>query len=110
MTSHEAKTQEERLVRFRALEQALGEARVLLDQIERGGPRGKMNDSPFTGNHRESRQVDAVRIVFSATRGGDVPVDMNLNGLRIEAWKLGQFLEEQLKERIKLIAAEMEKI
>ena len=101
MNEQEATCQMGRITRFRDLETARGH---ILDAIE------SFEHEFFTGAWRESRQVDALKVWFSKTKGGADAVDMEIWSIRIEASDLAQFMLEKLRDKLKAINEEIEKI
>lgn len=111
MTKTEALQSERSLKEFYRLEKLRDEAYASLKVIREGGKdTGPCGQGPFTGNTRESRQVEGAVIDFTPTQGGGRAVSLKLIDLYISAWDLGKYLESQLQRRIDLINAEMDKI
>jgi len=80
MTDRDLKIQAERVAAFHRLSERAAAIRKVL--AEMGHP--KVQDSgPFTGNTRESRRVDSLRIFFSPTLGRAPAVDIMLTDLGI---------------------------
>lgn len=73
-------------------------------------PFGVHRQSAFTGNTRESRRIVEIRFGFSATLGGEAPVDLTVQQLNVPAWKLGVTLRELLLERRRVVHEEMKKL
>lgn len=112
MKEHEVKEQMARITQYRALEELrnklLKAQRALTSEDwKEKGPEGQ---GPFTGNFRESRQVDYVHLYFTPTRGGAAAVDLRIYELGLEAHELGSFLWEHLCKKIEAVTAEMEKL
>lgn len=101
---------ESRIVRYRKLEKYRDQIRTALDAVTKGWEDGPCGQGPFTGNYRESRQVKLLSIEFTATKGGSVAVDYEIDNLNIEASELGRFLEIALRSKLEAINAELEKI
>lgn len=101
MKSTEVALQEKRLKQYRALV----EIRDELDAALRG-----IATPPFTGNWRESRQVQSLTIQFTATRGGAPAVAMGLQDIHIEASDLGRALEILLQAKLTEVNGTIEKI
>lgn len=99
MTSQEVGLQTKRLEAYQKLAARLNEIETTLAVMRT--PFGIHKCSAFTGNTRESRRVVSIRIQFSHTSGGEVPVDLNLTGLNIGGWKFGDYLEAALNEQKK---------
>ena len=111
MKENEVKEQTARIIKYQELERIRNEVLHALSVVTRPwvdtGPCGQ---GPFTGNTRESRRVDRMLIEFTATRGGACAVSTDIVNPHIEAWELGRVLESMLREKLKTINAEMEKL
>ncbi len=110
MTDQEAKQQEQRITKFRELEKLRDEIRGAISMVTEPWKDGPHGQGPFTGNTRESRRVRSIEIRFTPTLGGAPAVETKIENLGIEACALGRFLEGQLRERLALVLAEMEKV
>jgi hypothetical protein len=110
MKEQEVKTQMARISKFRELEKVRDEIYAAIEAITKDQPDGPCGQGPFTGNTRESRQVQSLHFVFTPTRGGASAVEMKISGLHIEAWGLGKALESMLREKLAEITAAMEKL
>jgi hypothetical protein len=111
MKAHEIKLQEERCLRYRALQTIRDDIQAALDAVTKPWPdTGPCGQGPFTGNTRESRQVSTMHIWFTKTRGGACAVDMTIGNMHIEAHELGRALEAMLRAKIETLNAEMDKI
>lgn len=110
MKASEVKEQEERIRQYRALEKVRDEIHAAIDAVTKPWPTGPCQQGPFTGNTRESRQVDSMTIQFSRTRGGSEAVSTEIRNMHISAWELGAALKTMLEARWALVQAEMEKI
>ncbi len=81
MTDTEANIERNRLAKFSQLSdlrRLTHEALAMIRADDVNGPQG-----PFTGNTRESRDVEALRIFFSKTNGGAPAVEMTVHNLGI---------------------------
>lgn len=79
--------------------------KTITEPWEKEGPCGQ---GPFTGNTRESRQVKAIKIWFTPTRGGAPAVEIEIPDCFVEAWGLGKYLESELNAKIKAVNQEIE--
>jgi hypothetical protein len=101
MTDQEAKQQATRVEKYRSLNERLTQLLDLREQI------GTENASPFTGDYRESRQVQSLKIKFSKTRGGAPASDLTLSFLGINAYDFGQFLRKSIETQLAAIREEI---
>lgn len=110
MSPQEAEKLEQNIKFYRCLERRRDELQVAIDQIttvQLGDPN---NTGPFTGNHRESRRVLSLHIIFSETRGKSPIVEKTLVQLGIEARLFGQALLVLLREKMEEVRNEMDKL
>lgn len=104
MNSQEVKTQMARVERWKELCAIRDKYNGLLRLITREDPDGPCGQGPFTGNTRESRRVEAITVEFTATRGGSPRYpNMRLEGLDLEAFAFGSYLQSHLNKKIKEI-------
>ena len=111
MDEQEVKMQMGRVTKYRELEKVRDEIYAALKAVTEPwkdtGPHGQ---GPFTGNTRESRQVESMHICFTPTRGGAPAVNMSISGLHIEAWELGRAIEAMLRAKLEPINATIAKL
>lgn len=107
MTPIDLQIQSERIAKFRRLEERALNIRWALAAMEEPKVQGS---GPFTGNTRESRRVDAMRLCFSPTLGGAPAVELDLNALNISASSFGMWLERELRSQLESVTAEQEKL
>lgn len=113
MNSQEAKLLEAKLTKFNLLAAARSALYSTRDKMrQKSGEPGTVqsHDKPFTGNTRESRHVTSMKIGFSATLGGEPPVELELHYLNVPAYELGQAIEKLIGDRLAQFEAEMEKL
>lgn len=110
MKENEVKQQMARITQFRALERQRDEIYAALKKVTEDWKEGPHGQGPFTGNTRESRQVNSMHIRFSMTRGGADSVEIDIQGMHIEACELGQCLSRMLQAKIDELNAAMEKL
>lgn len=103
MNSNEIKIQLDRVERYKELERQSQQLDHAISII------GK-NNSAFTGNARESRHVESIKINFSPTRGGAPAVDEFLPNVKISAYELGKVLREMFQERLNEVNKAMKAI
>lgn len=97
MNDQDAVTQSERLKKYNQLTTLRTRIYKAIQTITENDPNGPHGQGPFTGNTRESRQVESMRIQFTETRGGAPPVEIWISDLNIEACELGRELEKLLR-------------
>lgn len=85
MTPQDAKHMEDRLGQYRVIESRVQKIRDAINQLTVNREDDPNGQNPFTGNARESRQIDGIDIQFTKTRGGSPPVAMSMFDLGIEA-------------------------
>lgn len=110
MNQIQANALEKNLSEFKRLSEVLSKLRDTHRSILMDDPTGPCNQSPFTGNTRESRRVLSMIIHFSNTLGGAHGVSKTLEGLDLPAWEFGRYLKEYLEKRIEEIQAEIAKL
>jgi hypothetical protein len=110
MNEQDATLQQERLTKFRQLEEQRKNLYDAIMKIRDGGPRVS-GSGPFTGNARESRTVLHLRVSFSQTLGGAEMTsgDYSLHGAA-EACDLGNLLVEKLNAKLNAVKKAMEEI
>jgi hypothetical protein len=108
MNAQEVETQMKRIAAFNKLKERKQWIEILLNELARSDPKGPCGASPYTGNHRETRQVHKLHITFTPTRGGSPSVESRLDDLAIEANEFGDFLRGKMELQLKAIVAEME--
>lgn len=102
------KTQYSRVTAYRALEKRRDEIQTAIDLITMDQPDDPNKTGPFTGNHRESRRVLCLHIVFSETRGKSPVVERTLVQLGIEANEFGKLLVGMLRAKQAEVRKEMD--
>lgn len=113
MSPQEAKHHQQRLLKFNFLDAARSALHSTLAKMsEKSGYPGTVQShaDPFTGDTRESRRVAWLKIGFTATLGGEPPVELDLNYLNIPAWEFGNALEAAIKKQIAALNAAIEKL
>lgn len=110
MTEQEAGLQRNRIVAFNKLDELRQKTYAALKIVTEPWKDGPSGQGPFTGNTRESRKVHSMQINFTATRGTSPAVELKIYDLDIEASELGQFIEAQLRTRLKDIDEAITKI
>lgn len=110
MDSRDAQQLEHRLQSYRKLESRYKEIRKAMDQLTTNRPDDPNMTGPFTGNMRESRQIDSIDISFTATRGGSPPCEISLHDLGIEAYEFKNHMMTMLGEKLNEVQKEMEKL
>ena len=113
MTEQDVKFQYERVAKYNALiERRTAIRNVQLQMAEKtyGGDGTPSIANPFSGNWRECRNVNWIRIGFTPTRGGESGVSVCLNDLRISAFSLGSFIRAHLDDELRNINIEIEKL
>lgn len=101
MTAQEMQLSEERVRKYRVLEEVLYDVRRALEKVTEPDPNGPCGQNPFTGNWRESRMVVSMTINFSKTKGGAEAVELQLDDINISAPELGSALEGMLRVKLK---------
>ncbi len=102
--------QDWRVSTYRALEKRRDEIQTAINLITMDQPDDPNKTGPFTGNHRESRRVLALHIVFSETRGQSPVVERTLVQLGIEANEFGKLLVGMLRAKQAEVRKEMEEL
>lgn len=110
MDDQETKIQMARVTKYRELEKIRDEIHSAINAIIEGHKDGPHGQGPFTSNTRESRQIQSMKINFTATRVGWHPVEIYISGLHIEAWEFGKALENMLRLKLKPILEAMDKL
>lgn len=111
MNSQEQKLQLERTETYSRLEKKRDKLYAALEAVTADWKGvGPCDQGPFTGNARESRQVESMHIKFTPTRGGAPAVELEIKNMYIEAYELGNALKEMLQDKIDQINAAMKKI
>ena len=110
MDEQEVKMQMGRVTKYRELEKVRDEIYAAIETITKDQKDGPCGQGPFTGNTRESRQVESMHICFTPTRGGAPAVNMSISGLHIEAWELGRAIEAMLRAKLEPINAAIAKL
>lgn len=107
MKAEEIKTMMERIAKYNALETIRQDINTSLNDIAFANI--PFRDSPFTGNHRESRLVESIEIRFTKTRGGENATSINLTRLHgVEGCELGEWLKATLRKKLEAVNAEIE--
>lgn len=107
MNAAEIKTQTARISQYRQFEERAGEIRAALAAMKE--PK-VLTSGPFTGNTRESRDVERLDIHFSPTLGGSPAVNISLRYLNVSASALGRWLETELEKQLENVQADMAKL
>lgn len=110
MNLHDCQNQKKRLAAYEKLTERRQKIVKALRALTDAWPHGPHGQGPFTGNMRESRQVEDIHIVFTPTLVGSPAVETDVFDLGIEAWDLGKFLEGKLREKLAVIDKEIEQI
>jgi len=110
MEQKELNHQVGRIIKYRELEKIRNEIHAALKAVTEPWKDGPHGVGPFTGNTRESRQVESMFIIFTSTRGGAPGVDIKITNLHIEASGLGRALETMLNAKLAEVNAAMEKV
>ena len=110
MTSQEVNIQQTRIEQWNKLNALQNDIFAAIKQLTENRPDGPCEQNPYTGNTRESRQVIWMHIGFTKTRGGANAVEDHLSNLNLEAYDLGRALEGMLREKLKKVQAEMDKL
>lgn len=109
MKEREVVAQTARISKYRELEKMRDEIYAALKVITE--PRDVPGEqSPFTGNTRESRQIRSMKISFTETRGGAPAVEIEVPTMHIGASELGRAIESMLRAKLAVVSAEMEKL
>lgn len=105
MNDQDVAFQFDRITRYKELKARAEQIRFSIQILEESS-----TTSPFTGNTRESRKVDRMTIVFTASEGGDVPVTRIFDALMIPATALHALLTAHLREQWKIVQEAMAKL
>lgn len=101
MDDTEAKQLAGRITRFNQLKERAQHIRWALAAMEE--PKVLMS-GPFTGNTRESRHVDSIRVRLTPTLGGAPAVEIELKELDVPAYEFGQWLRGNLERQLETVA------
>ncbi len=110
MNDQELAIQSNRIAQYERLNAARNVLHAALKKLTEDDPDGPCGKGPFTGNTRESRVVSSITVFFTQTRGGAPATRIDIEGLAVEAFDLGKFLENSTRERITKINEEIDKL
>lgn len=110
MTDNQAKQQRATLDRYETLSALRKKFQRVIDMVTASDPNGPCEQGPFTGNTRESREVEGMVMSFSKTKGGSEKVVMEIDGLNINAFEFGKFLCSQARAKLMSIEAEISQL
>lgn len=99
-----------RIELFRKLEARQEQIRAALRVLQEPCPDGPCGQNPFTGNWRESRDVEEIKMFFTKTKGGSPEVHATIEHLLVSASALKNFLVAELSRQYDQNMIEMEKI